>query len=73
MFIQNICAFIVFAIWSHQKKHLGVNEKTSVSRGNIAPGILTVLVVFFVMAYLIKFIFKSNQDKANPFLREIFY
>jgi len=42
VFIQNICAFF-FAIWSHQKNHLGVNEKTSLVEGIIIPGILTVL------------------------------
>ena len=41
IFLQNACAFI-FAIWSHQKGNLGVNEKTSVE-GIIAPGILTLL------------------------------
>ena len=33
VFIQNICAFF-FAIWSHQKNHLGVNEKTFFCRRN---------------------------------------
>ena len=42
VFIQNLCAFF-FAIWSHQKNHLGVNEKTSLVEGIIVPGILTVL------------------------------
>ena len=42
VFIQNLCAFF-FAIWSHQKNHLGVNEKTSFVEGIVVPGILTVL------------------------------
>jgi|TARA_B110000881_G_scaffold172644_1_gene156683 hypothetical protein len=42
VFIQNFCAFI-FAMWSHQKNHLGVNEKTSLVEGIIIPGILTLL------------------------------
>ena len=42
VFIQNLCAFF-FAIWSHQKNHLGVNEKTSLVEGIIIPGVLTVL------------------------------
>tara|TARA_A100001011_G_C14093663_1_gene749721 strand:- start:503 stop:919 length:417 start_codon:yes stop_codon:yes gene_type:complete len=41
IFLQNASAF-VFAIWSHQKGNLGVNEKTSIE-GIIAPGILTLL------------------------------
>ena len=41
IFLQNASAFI-FAIWSHQKGNLGVNEKTSIE-GIIAPGILTLL------------------------------
>ena len=42
VFLQNFCSF-VFAVWSHQKKHLGVNEKTSLWEGIIVPGILTLL------------------------------
>ena len=42
VFLQNFCSFI-FAVWSHQKKHLGVNEKTSLWEGIIVPGILTLL------------------------------
>ena len=42
VFIQNLLSFI-FAIWSHQKKHLGVNEKTSLVEGIIVPGALTIL------------------------------
>ena len=42
VFLQNFCSF-VFAAWSHQKKHLGVNEKTSLWEGIIVPGILTLL------------------------------
>ena len=42
VFIQYFCAFI-FAMWSHQKNHLGVNEKTSLVEGIIVPGILTLL------------------------------
>ena len=41
IFLQNAAAFI-FAIWSHQKGNLGVNNKTSVE-GIIAPGVLTLL------------------------------
>ncbi len=41
IFLQNVAAFI-FAIWSHQKGNLGVNNKTSVE-GIIAPGVLTLL------------------------------
>ena len=41
IFLQNACAFI-FAIWSHQKGNLGVNERTSVE-GIVAPGVLTLL------------------------------
>ena len=43
VFLQNLCSFI-FAFWSHQKNHLGVNEKTSLVEGIIVPGILTVLI-----------------------------
>jgi hypothetical protein len=42
VFLQNLCSFI-FAMWSHQKNHLGVNEKTSRAEGIIVPGILTLL------------------------------
>jgi hypothetical protein len=42
VFLQNFCAF-VFAFWSHQKNHLGVNEKTSLVEGIIVPGLLTLL------------------------------
>jgi len=42
VFVQNLCAFF-FAVWSHQKNHLGVNEKTSLVEGVVIPGILTVL------------------------------
>ena len=42
VFLQNLCSFI-FALWSHQKNHLGVNEKTSRLEGVIVPGILTFL------------------------------
>ena len=41
IFLQNVAAFI-FAIWSHQKGNLGVNNKTSVE-GIIAPGVSTLL------------------------------
>jgi len=41
IFLQNACAFI-FAIWSHRKGNLGVNERTSIE-GIIAPGVLTLL------------------------------
>ena len=40
--LLNFCSF-VFAAWSHQKKHLGVNEKTSLWEGIIVPGVLTLL------------------------------
>ena len=39
--LQNAAAF-VFAIWSHQKGNLGVNNKTSIE-GIVAPGVLTLL------------------------------
>ena len=42
VFLQNFCA-VIFAMWSHPKKHLGVNEKTSLVEGIIVPGILTLL------------------------------
>ena len=41
IFLQNAAAF-VFAIWSHQKGNLGVNNKTSIE-GIVAPGVLTLL------------------------------
>ena len=41
IFLQNAAAFI-FAIWSHQRGNLGVNNKTSIE-GIIAPGVLTLL------------------------------
>ena len=41
IFLQNAAAF-GFAIWSHQKGNLGVNNKTSIE-GIVAPGVLTLL------------------------------